>query len=151
VANVTWYDAKNFCEWVGGRLPTEAEWEKVARGTDGRTYPWGEGIGCDKANYNPDDYCVGDTTQVGKYSNGVSPYGVYDMAGNVSEWVSSLYMSYPYNSKDGRENVEATEFRVLRGGAWYDDVDLTRSAYRDKYEPLNSNFAVGFRCARSLP
>jgi serine/threonine-protein kinase len=140
--------AKTYCEWRDARLPTEAEWEKAARGTDERVYPWGNQISCDNANYYK---CNGDTTSVGSYSSGVSPYGIFDMAGNVWEWVSSLYQNYPYSATDGRENLTASGSRALRGGAWnHLDVNV-RASSRSWVDPSYFDNFVGFRCSRSLP
>jgi formylglycine-generating enzyme required for sulfatase activity len=145
---VDWNMARNYCEWRGARLPTEAEWEKAARGPEGSLYPWGEEISCEEANFSG---CQKDTAAVSSFANAVSAYGVYNMAGNVYEWVSSLYKPYPYDLFDGREDLEAPGERVLRGGSWLstDRENEVRSAHREKADPATAKENIGFRCART--
>jgi len=176
VVGVSWYEALAFCRWLaeglrisdyrfqvwrGGqleplnlkpetvRLPSEAEWEKAARGTDGQRYPWGENPDPDRANY--DETGIGTTSAVGCFPGGASPYGVEDLSGNVWEWTRSLYRDYPYAPKDGRENLEAGSGvgRVLRGGAFGDGASHVRCACRSWYLPLNRDWRLGFRFVAS--
>ncbi|MEO5887043.1 MAG: formylglycine-generating enzyme family protein [Anaerolineales bacterium] len=159
VVNVTWDDANKFCEWVGGRLPTEAEWEKAASWTaETKTksvYPWGDDIDCSFANYNGkdngSDYCVGETTPVGSYETGKSPYGLYDMAGNVWEWVNDWYAEtyYQGSPSSNPSGPDSGDLRLQRGGAWYTVEVGVRSAYRYRYYPSSAGDYVGFRCSRS--
>jgi len=143
VAYVSWNDAVAYCKWLSEktgqayRLPAEAEWEKAARGEDGRLWPWGDEW--DEKRLNSSEGGAGDTTPVGQYSpDGDSPYGVVDMAGNVWEWTHSLLEAYPYDPTDGREDLEAEGYRVLRGGSF-------RCASRDGCHPVYGLRYLGFR------
>ena len=148
VTDVTWYQANEYAKWVGGRLPTEAEWEKACRGTDGQIYPWGDSDPtADLANFSNN---VGDTTPVGKYSpRGDSPYHIVDMSGNLLEWTSNQYANYPYDPNDGREDPEGDAERTVRGGAWSINDVYVRCAFRYHFSPVYWSSSVGFRVVSS--
>ncbi|MFQ5330033.1 MAG: SUMF1/EgtB/PvdO family nonheme iron enzyme [Thermodesulfobacteriota bacterium] len=158
VNNVTWYGAKAYCRWRSERegmvyrLPTEAEWERAARGEWGRRYPWGNEF--DKEKCNMSQSGKGTTTEVAHYvdKNGESPYGCYDMAGNVWEWCEDSYKGEYYKESPVINPVctEESVFSVLRGGSWLNGSVYCRAAYRDVIIPSLRNYYTGFRCARTL-
>jgi formylglycine-generating enzyme required for sulfatase activity len=145
VVGVSWDGAQVYAAWVGGRLPTEAEWEKAARGTDGRIYPWGNSApDCNKANY---EGCADHPLAVGSHPDGASPYGVLDMAGNVWEWVADwydegYYVSAPFRNPAG---PDSGDFRVLRGGTFFSDPGYVRCASRGRGLPYRWFWDFGFR------
>jgi formylglycine-generating enzyme required for sulfatase activity len=155
VIGVSWYEADAFCHWLSARLgymvrlPTEAEWEKAARGTEGLIYPYGNRF--DSAATNVEASGIGRPCAVAMFPQGASPYGVLDMSGNVFEWTTTRFRPYPYDAADGREDTIQYGSRVFRGGAFGFDAVLARTSFRSHFYPYARYDWVGFRVCRSTP
>jgi formylglycine-generating enzyme required for sulfatase activity len=154
VVGVSWYEAHAYCQWLSEttghdyRLPTEAEWEKAACGTDGRLYPWGDAFDVSRCNTRASE--LNHTLPVGQYSpTGDSPYGCVEMVGNVSEWTMSKYRPYPYDANDERDDPAGDTERATRGGSWHSPVLRARAVSRGMNDPFFTDNDLGFRCACS--
>ncbi|MGB8649013.1 MAG: SUMF1/EgtB/PvdO family nonheme iron enzyme, partial [Anaerolineae bacterium] len=164
VVGITWYEAVAFCNWLGARdgvtyrLPTEPEWEYAARGAESRrNFPWGDRYEVGRANTA--ELGIGATTPVDQFPEGVSPFGVWDLCGNVFEWTLSKWGTnwqecehgYPYRADDGREGVEGSGARVMRGGSWFNRYTEALCAYRSRYLAGSRGSNIGLRVVALSP
>ena len=151
VVGIAWKEAQAFCQWQGKRLPTEAEWEKAARGKRPVKYPWGNEE-ADKTRLNFNSH-VGRTTPVGSYPTGKSDYGVYDLSGNVAEWVQDWHFPeyYLFSPKENPPGPEKGHYKIIRGGNWQNNAEDVRLTYRNATVPKARSKTIGFRCAASAP
>jgi eukaryotic-like serine/threonine-protein kinase len=148
VVNVSWHEAEAYCTGAGVRLPTEAQWERAARGTEGRHYPWGE-KGPDKGRANYYDTGIGQPTPVGLFPKGATPEGIQDLAGNVWEWVADWYGEYPKGKQRNPIGPKTGEGKILRGGSWDVVASILRAAVRVRGGPGSGDDDIGFRCAHN--
>ena len=153
VVGISYFDAAKYCHWVGKKLPTEAQWERAARGEEGRRYPFSGAYNAEKANLRGASDGYEKTAPVDKFPKGCTPEGVCDLTGNASEWVRDWFSPTYYKNSPARDPLgpsNSTRLRVLRGGSWSSNKYQARATARDSLDPAYSSSSVGFRCAKSL-